>query len=39
MRRYSPYRTSAVVLCVMCVPFLGISAQQLGEQDYGSLSA
>jgi drug/metabolite transporter (DMT)-like permease len=39
MRRYSPYRISAVVLCVMCVPFLGISAPQLGEQDYGSLSA
>jgi drug/metabolite transporter (DMT)-like permease len=38
MRRYSPYRTSAVVLCVMVVPFLGISAPQLGDQDYGSLS-
>jgi drug/metabolite transporter (DMT)-like permease len=39
MRRYSPYRISAVALCVICVPFLGISAQQLGDQDYGSLSA
>jgi drug/metabolite transporter (DMT)-like permease len=39
MRRYSPYRISAVVLCVMLVPFLGISAQQLGDQDYGSLPA
>ncbi len=38
MRRYSPYRISAVVLCVMVVPFLGISAPQLGDQDYGSLS-
>jgi drug/metabolite transporter (DMT)-like permease len=37
MRRYSPYRISAVVLCVMVVPFLGISARQLGDQDYGSL--
>src|SRR6185312_12544907 len=38
MRRYSPYRISAVVLCVMCVPFLLISARQLSEQDWGSLS-
>ena len=37
MRRYSPYRISAVVLCVMLVPFLGISSVQLGNQDYGSL--
>jgi drug/metabolite transporter (DMT)-like permease len=37
MRRYSPYRISAVVLCVMLVPFLGISSVQLGSQDYGSL--
>jgi drug/metabolite transporter (DMT)-like permease len=39
MRRYSPYRISAVVLCVMLVPFLGISAPQLGDQDYGALPA
>ena len=38
MRRYSPYRISAVVLCVMCVPFLALSAPQLAAQDYGSLS-
>jgi drug/metabolite transporter (DMT)-like permease len=37
MRRYSPYRVSAVVLGVMVVPFLAISAPQIGEQDYGSL--
>ena len=37
MRRYSPYRVSAVVLCVMCVPFLAISAPQISSQDYGSL--
>jgi drug/metabolite transporter (DMT)-like permease len=39
MRRYSPYRISAVVLLVMCVPFLALSSPQLAEQDYGSLSA
>jgi drug/metabolite transporter (DMT)-like permease len=38
MRRYSPYRISAVVLCVMCAPFLLISARQLADQDWGSLS-
>jgi drug/metabolite transporter (DMT)-like permease len=38
MRRYSPYRISAVVLCVMCVPFLTISSGQLASQDYSSLS-
>jgi drug/metabolite transporter (DMT)-like permease len=37
MRRYSPYRISAVVLCVMVVPFLAISAPQIGDQDYGAL--
>ena len=37
MRRYSPYRISAVVLCVMVVPFLAISSVQVGDQDYGSL--
>jgi len=37
MRRYSPYRISAVVLLVMCVPFLAASSPQLAEQDYGSL--
>ena len=38
MRRYSPFRISAVVLSVMCVPFLAISSHQLATQDYGSLS-
>jgi drug/metabolite transporter (DMT)-like permease len=38
MRRYSPYRISAVVLLVMSVPFLAASSPQLAEQDYGSLS-
>jgi drug/metabolite transporter (DMT)-like permease len=37
MRRYSPYRISAVVLLVMCVPFVAASSPQLAEQDYGSL--
>jgi drug/metabolite transporter (DMT)-like permease len=37
MRRYSPYRISAVVLLVMCVPFVSLSSPQLAEQDYGSL--
>jgi drug/metabolite transporter (DMT)-like permease len=38
MRRYSPFRISAVVLSVMCVPFLAISSHQLADQDYASLS-
>src|SRR4029079_15350190 len=38
MRRYSPYRISAVVLCVMCVPFLATSSTQLADQDWGSVS-
>ena len=37
MRRYSPYRISAVVLLVMCVPFVAASSPQIAEQDYGSL--
>jgi drug/metabolite transporter (DMT)-like permease len=37
MRRYSPYRISAVVLLVMCVPFLAASSPQIAEQDYASL--
>ncbi len=37
MRRYSPYRISAIVLVVMCVPLLAASSSQLGAQDYGSL--
>jgi uncharacterized membrane protein len=37
MRRYSPYRISAVVLLVMCVPFLAASSPQIASQDYASL--
>jgi drug/metabolite transporter (DMT)-like permease len=37
MRRYSPFRISAVVLLVMCVPFVAASSPQLAKQDYGSL--
>jgi drug/metabolite transporter (DMT)-like permease len=37
MRRYSPYRISAVVLLVMCVPFLAASSPQLAAQDFGRL--
>jgi drug/metabolite transporter (DMT)-like permease len=37
MRRYSPYRISAIVLLVMCVPLVAASSGQLGSQDYGSL--
>jgi drug/metabolite transporter (DMT)-like permease len=39
MRRYSPYRISAVVLCVMCVPFVALSSPQIASQDYGSLGS
>lgn len=37
MRRYSPYRISAVVLLAMWVPLAALSSAQLGEQDYGAL--
>jgi drug/metabolite transporter (DMT)-like permease len=37
MRRYSPYRISAVVLLVMCVPFVTASSPQIATQDYSSL--
>ena len=37
LRQYSPHRISAVVLAVMCVPFLVASSPQLSTQDYGSL--
>ncbi len=39
MRMYSPYRISAVVLLVMCVPFLAASSPQIARQDYGSLGS
>jgi drug/metabolite transporter (DMT)-like permease len=35
MRRYSPYRVSALVLLAMCLPLLAVASPQLGEQDYG----
>lgn len=38
MRRYSPYRISAVVLLVMCVPFVALSSPQIADQNYASLS-
>ena len=37
MRRFSPYRISAVVLLAMWVPLAALAAPQLGEQDYGGL--
>jgi drug/metabolite transporter (DMT)-like permease len=37
MRSYSPYRVSAVVLLVMCVPFVAASSPQIASQDYASL--
>jgi drug/metabolite transporter (DMT)-like permease len=39
MRSYSPYRISAVVLLVMCVPFVAASSPQIASQDYASLSS
>jgi drug/metabolite transporter (DMT)-like permease len=38
MERHSPYRTSALVLLAMIVPFVLISLGQLGAQDYRDLS-
>ncbi len=37
MRRYSPFRISAVVLLAMWVPLAATSAPQLQAQDYGAL--
>jgi drug/metabolite transporter (DMT)-like permease len=39
MRSYSPYRISAVVLVIMCIPFVALSAPQIADQDYSSLGA
>lgn len=39
MRRTSPHRISAVVLLVVCIPFVALSAPQLAAQSYGSLGA
>ncbi len=37
MRRYSPYRISAIVLLLMCVPLLAASSPQIAGQDYSML--
>lgn len=37
MRRYSPYRISAIVLLAMWPPLALVSAGQLGDQNYGRL--
>ena len=39
MRTYSPYRISAVVLVIMCIPFVALSTPQIADQDYASLGA
>jgi drug/metabolite transporter (DMT)-like permease len=39
MRRYSPYRISAVMLLVGCVPLFATSAYQLFRQDWGEPNA
>jgi drug/metabolite transporter (DMT)-like permease len=39
MRFYSPYRISAVVLVIMCIPFVALSSPQIADQDYASLGA
>lgn len=37
MRRYSPYRISAIVLLSGCVPLVATAARQLAAQDYSAL--
>jgi drug/metabolite transporter (DMT)-like permease len=37
MRRYSPYRISAVVLLAGCVPLLAASARDLVQQDWSAI--
>ena len=39
MRRYSPYRISAIVLAAAWVPLFLTSVPQVGAQDYGSLGS
>jgi drug/metabolite transporter (DMT)-like permease len=39
MRRYSPYRISAVVLLAGCVPLLSSAASQLARQDWGGINS
>jgi drug/metabolite transporter (DMT)-like permease len=35
MRRYSPYRISAIVLLIGCVPLVATAVPQVSEQDFG----
>jgi drug/metabolite transporter (DMT)-like permease len=37
MRRYSPYRISAVVVLAGCLPLLAISGRDLASQDWGGI--
>jgi drug/metabolite transporter (DMT)-like permease len=37
MRRYSPYRISAIVLLLGCVPLLALAARQIATQDFEGL--
>ena len=39
MRRYSPYRISAIVLLLGCVPLVLTALRQLFDQDFGALGA
>jgi drug/metabolite transporter (DMT)-like permease len=39
MRRYSPYRISAIVLVAGCLPLLVLAAKQIASQDFASLGA
>src|SRR5215211_6552847 len=39
MRRYSPYRISAIVLVAGCVPLLVLASGQIASQDFGLLGA
>jgi drug/metabolite transporter (DMT)-like permease len=37
MRRYSPYRISAIVIGIGCLPLLLLASRQLAAQDFGRL--
>jgi drug/metabolite transporter (DMT)-like permease len=37
MRRYSPYRISAIVLLIGCVPLLALASRQIATQDFAGL--
>jgi drug/metabolite transporter (DMT)-like permease len=39
MRRYSPYRISAIVLLAGCLPLFASAARQIDEQDWGEPNA